>query len=234
MVQPRSRRDSPSAARVQAEPPNRSRTRLRECPSLARTHGRYRSCPAGVRRTGFGHAAGATGWPQGQRDAVGKEIAPGGINAIDDCDDTSASPCIEWAKTGSDLSINVDVFLHSSLSSEEVDLKTDLRNTFTKYNAIAARNPHLQETTSGASDEIHVNAVNLSDPTVYAGTTPTYNLSSPYHITHVEMSFNTLIFWIRTSGYSCVSGPTMCEADAGRSRIMRWATPKASGTSVRA
>ena len=64
---------------------------------------------------------------------------------VTDCLNTDSSPCIEWAKTAGNLSINVDVYLSYLLTSyPNIDLKPDVRNTFTKWNAIAARNPHLQ------------------------------------------------------------------------------------------
>jgi hypothetical protein len=64
------------------------------------------------------------------------------------CLNTSTSTCIEWAKTAQNLSINVDVYLASSLSAgSDLNLKTDVRNTLPKWDEVAARNPHLQETT---------------------------------------------------------------------------------------
>lgn len=84
------------------------------------------------------------------------QAIPPDYNSPIPCEDTDASPCIEWRKTSSNLSINVDVYLSYLLSQEEVDLKTDIRNTFPKWNEIAARNPHLQETTSTANEEVWV------------------------------------------------------------------------------
>jgi hypothetical protein len=53
--------------------------------------------------------------------------------------------CIEWPTTPGGLSVNVDVYLYTSLGQANIDLRPDVRNTFSYWNNIPARNPHLQE-----------------------------------------------------------------------------------------
>lgn len=72
------------------------------------------------------------------------------------CQNSNASPCIEWPKTAQNLSINVDVYLASSLGGANIDLRPDIRAVFPKWNEIDARNPHLQETTSTSNEEVWV------------------------------------------------------------------------------
>jgi len=95
------------------------------------------------------------------------------------CEDTVQSPCIEWAKTSQNLSINVDVYLSSLLSAEEVDFKTDVRNAFLQWNNIAARNPHLQETTSTSNEEIW---------TTTAGIDSVWFLNNPGKAGHADIT----------------------------------------------
>lgn len=131
--------------------------------------------------------------------------------------ETEPTPCIRWSKTASNLSINVDVYLHSSLSSQEINLKDIALDSMGKYNAIAARNPHLQTTTSTANDEIYVSAVSLGNPFAYGLTTSFYDPDTK-RITYSTIKLNTQIQWNTIYEYDCWSIPvspnTQCEADA--------------------
>jgi hypothetical protein len=132
------------------------------------------------------------------------------------CTDTSTWPCIEWAKTSSNLSITVDVYLHSSLLQNNIDIRTDLRNSFSEYNNIAARNPFLRETTSTSSDEIYAWAGVMSEG-VYAGTSISVQQSQPYHITHADIEFNSEIVWNRSLDFGLTypePGTTLYHADS--------------------
>jgi hypothetical protein len=102
-------------------------------------------------------------------------------------------------------------FLHD----EEVDMFTDAYNAQFTYNDIAARNPHLVQTTDSSIDDYTVTTVN--DPGLLAFndlgiTTNTIQGASPYHILHSVTKFNRNIIWNRTLNYSC-SG-TVCHGDA--------------------
>jgi predicted Zn-dependent protease len=150
--------------------------------------------------------------------ALGKhqEIPPGGPNEIGDCTDTPASPCIEWPKTGSNLSWPVDVYLSDMLPDEEVNLKTDVRNSFNEYNPIAARNPMLSESSTSGSAEV-VATLSTMDYFVYAATTWVHANSAPYHISHATITFNRAINWNRSLNFDCYSIPNdrmECKADA--------------------
>lgn len=137
-------------------------------------------------------------------------------NAPTSCTDTSSWPCIEWAKTGSNLSITAEVYLNSSLTLGVIDLHTDVRNSFPEWNNIAARNPHLQETTSTTSDEVYAWAGVMPDG-IYAGTTDSYQGSQPYHITHADIEFNSNVAWNRLLDFSVTypePGTTLYHADA--------------------
>lgn len=123
------------------------------------------------------------------------------------CTDTVQWPCVEWAKTASSLSITVQVYLENSLSLSGIDLRTDVRNSFSEWNAIAARNPHLQETSTTTSDEVYVEAGSSLPSTTYARTTCQYSGVSPYHFIHCGVLFNVNIAWNRNYDYSVVSGP---------------------------
>lgn len=131
------------------------------------------------------------------------------------CINSPQYPCIEWPTIGG-LSVNVDVYLSYLLSQEEVDLKTDVRNAFPQWNGIAARNPHLQETTSTSNEEIWVSTAGAERyyPYNYADTVIQWNPTSPYRITSAVMRFNTQIEWNRSYDYHCLSGYTVCWADA--------------------
>ena len=126
---------------------------------------------------------------------------------VTDCLDTNASPCIEWAKTGGNLSINVDVYLSYMLTDwPNIDLKPDVRNTFAKWNAVAARNPHLQETTSTSNEEIWVTIANLDNNPLIAGYTEiTYAGSAPYHIQSARVYLQSLDTWNHSYSVSCAN-----------------------------
>ena len=149
--------------------------------------------------------------------AYNQMIPPGGANAIADCTGSGASLCIRWSKTASNLSINVDVYLHSSLTSQEVNLETIALDSMGKYNAIAARNPHLQETTSTSNEEIYVRAVSFGNPYGYGSTSYELNAAGD-RITYAVIEFNTQIVWNTTYDYPCISIPVApnisCKADA--------------------
>lgn len=124
-------------------------------------------------------------------------------------------PCIEWPKTASNLSVTVQVYLASNLN-RNIDLRTDVRNSFPEWNGVAARNPHLQETTSTASDEVYVEADGLADG-VYAGTTCTYSGASPNHISYCSMVFNSNVSWNRSLNFNVdtvAGGEHVYHADA--------------------
>lgn len=124
------------------------------------------------------------------------------------CDGSANYRCIEWPTTGGGLSVNVDVYLHSSLTGvTAVNLKTDVRNTFSQWNSIAARNPHLQETTSTSNDELLVRLDSLALST-YAVTGVSYQQTSPYRILACEMVFNSNIFWNHSMNYSSFQLPS--------------------------
>lgn len=147
-------------------------------------------------------------------DAYNQAFPPGDPNTIGDCTDTGGGPCIRWAKTASNLSINVDVYLHSSLTSEEINLKTIALDSMGKYNAIAARNPHLQQTTSTSNDEIYVYVDSLSSPYTYGVTTLSVSATTD-RILFASMVFNSRIGWNTTYTYACGSAtPVFCVADA--------------------
>lgn len=133
------------------------------------------------------------------------------------CTEVAPYYCIEWPKTANNLSVNVDVYLHSSLTAiTTVNLKTDARNAWPRWNGIAARNPHLQETTSTASDEAHVYLGSLPN-NVYATTTVTYLRTSPNNITHADMRFNSAVFWNNSldfSSFQLPNGETRWRADS--------------------
>jgi hypothetical protein len=140
-------------------------------------------------------------------------VPPGGPNAIGDCADTDVSPCIEWPKTAGNLSITVDVYLSDLLEDQEVNLKTDVRNSFDEYNPLPARNPYLQErSTSGGSEVIA--SVGTYDYYVYASTTIEFDPDEPYHITSAWIRFNTAIRWNRSLNFACDDVAEWCRADA--------------------
>jgi hypothetical protein len=143
-------------------------------------------------------------------------IPPQGINAIGDCDNTAQGPCIEWPKTGSNLSWPVDVYLSDKLSGEEVNLKTDVRNSFAEYNPMPARNPYLQEISVSGSAEL-VATLSLQDFNVYASTVSTIGPSPAYHISHTLITFNSAILWNRSLDFHCyvdIFGVDHCYSDA--------------------
>jgi hypothetical protein len=136
-------------------------------------------------------------------------------NAIGDCANTSTSPCVEWAKTSGNLSVTVYMLLGHFLHDEEVDMFTDAYNAQFTYNDIAARNPHLVQTTDSSIDDFTVTTVddpNLLPFFAYAVTTNTIGSSPAYHITHSVLKFNRNIVWNRSLNFNCTS--TVCNADS--------------------
>ncbi len=145
-------------------------------------------------------------------------IPPGGWNAVGDCLGTDASPCIQWSKTAQNLSMNVDVYLSTKLSSEEVDLKTDARNSFLEYNPIAARNPHLQEIGVSRSAEIVISTQDIPftiEGCTFGYTDISYDLEpgSLHRISHAKIYLNSRIAWNRSLTFSC-DGASVGQADA--------------------
>jgi hypothetical protein len=141
---------------------------------------------------------------------------PGNPNNIGDCHDAGGGPCEHWAKTASNLSINVDVHLTTALTTEELDLQQIALGAMAQYNGVAARNPHLQQTTSSTTEEMWVTTANLNDPEVYASTVNTYNATTGL-ITYAYMKFNTQIEWNINYDYTCrfvAGGNEVCKADA--------------------
>lgn len=124
-------------------------------------------------------------------------------NSPTTCTGTPTWPCIRWPKTPSNLSVNVDVYLASSLV-QNIDLRTDVRNSISEYDAVAARNPHLQEITT-LTEDVYVGSYGLADG-VYAATTVYWQASSPYRITYVNMIFSSAMVWNRSLDFH-VSNP---------------------------
>ncbi len=140
----------------------------------------------------------------------------GNPNTVGSCTGSGVSPCIRWAKTADNLSITVDVYLDSNLTSQEVNLKTIANFVISSYNGISARNPHLATTTSLQNEDMYVQAVNLSNPLKYGGTT--YSLNSSDRIVYASVKLNTQVEWNTDYNYACRSIPaapnTVCKADA--------------------
>lgn len=160
----------------------------------------------------------ANGWSQlkyGQGEPDGQPIS---------CTDVNPYYCTEWPTTSGGLSVTVEVFLSSTLdliTSEPI--KTDFRNAWPQWNNIAARNPHLQETTSTTSDEIFVGAKffdpALGEPTwAYAYTDNVESSTNPRRIIHSEIQMNRRISWnhsrVYTVTYDSFGNPTVVRADS--------------------
>lgn len=139
-------------------------------------------------------------------------VPPGGPNAIGTCANTSASPCTEWPKTSSNLSVTLYLLNGHFLADEEVNLFTDSYNAQFVYNDIAARNPHLEQTTNSAIDDVTVTTVDFGDFQVYGSTTNSYPLTAPYNITKSVIKLNRQIKWNRSLNFACTA--TVCNADA--------------------
>lgn len=148
-------------------------------------------------------------------------IPPGGFNAIDSCDNTIQSPCIRWRKTSSNLSITVHVYLNPSIEDEEINLKGDVRDSIDAYNAIPARNPHMQDTTTFGYHEMVADTYDFDDPRIYGSTMfkpDFFGPGNPNRIDFSRIRFNKLIFWNRSLNFSCYDIPYYpykhCSADA--------------------
>lgn len=129
------------------------------------------------------------------------------------CDNSPGFPCVEWAKTASNLSINVDVYLSGTLAGS-IDLRTDVRNAMSEYNGIAARNPHLQETTTTTNDEIYVERASL--PVGWYGRSSLQWNGTTTKLIRCDMVFGSAINWNRSLdfGTTVVNGETIYKADA--------------------
>ena len=126
---------------------------------------------------------------------------------------------LEFQRSAQNSSINVDVYLASSLSAgSDLNLKTDVRNTLPKWNEVAARNPHLQETTSTSNEEIWVARANLDNDPSIAGFANLSNIGAApnYRIQSVVLYFNTLTTYNRNMDFGCapVGTGSVCWADA--------------------
>lgn len=109
--------------------------------------------------------------------------------------------CIEWPTTPGGLSVNVDVYLYSSLGAANIDLRPDVRNTFPQWNNIAARNPHLQETTSLAASEVDVWRGTTIYVDSWAETTPSPACCSGHTMTYAKTIYNDLVTWNHSYSY---------------------------------
>lgn len=122
---------------------------------------------------------------------------------------TNVSPwyCIRWPKTSANLSVDVYVFLSSSLDRiYGVDMFGDVRKTFTRWNDVPARNPHLEETYSTGADDVFVragspSACGLPDPRVLA-IARTYTSQSVNRISSADICFNSEIGWNHNLDFS--------------------------------
>ena len=133
------------------------------------------------------------------------------VNDIEqNCTDTATYPCIEWAKTANNLSINVDYYLSYTLGQEELDLRPAIRAATLQWNGVAARNPHLQETTSTSNEEVWVtvDASAFPSPCFFAVTTTPSSPTQPYHINSSVVKFNPTILW--NDSYNYTFDPSDC------------------------
>lgn len=142
------------------------------------------------------------------------------------CADTNTSPCVEWPKTAQNLSVNVDVYLSSTLANATLDLRPNIQAVFPKYNDIAARNPHLQQTTSTSDEEVWVALANIeNDPSIFgvANVRPSctpypadnWACAAPgYKIFAATIYLNSLTTWNNSYSYGCNLVLTSCWADS--------------------
>jgi len=142
------------------------------------------------------------------------------------CADTDTSPCVEWPKTAQNLSVTVDVYLSSTLANAAFDLRPNIQAIFPKYNEIAARNPHLQQTTSTSNEEVWVALDNIdNDPSIFGrarlrpscASYPVTNwaCAAPgYKIFAANLTMNSLTTWNNSYSYGCNSSLTSCWADS--------------------
>ena len=145
----------------------------------------------------------ALGWSQ----LWNNQDEPNGQGNPGSCTDVVPWECIEWPTTSGGLSVTVEVYLASSLDLITAEpIKTDLRNAWPQWNNIAARNPHYQETSSTASDEVDVSAIffdGVNQPLyAYAGTRFTISSTNIRRITHSKIIFNRRIAWNHSENYT--------------------------------
>lgn len=115
----------------------------------------------------------------------------------------------------SNLSITVDVHITNALAPEEVDLQATSLGAMAQFNAIAARNPHTQQTTSSTTEEMWVSAANFNNPRGYGRTG--YDFGANNRIVYSRIEFNTQIEWNFNYDYTCrfvAGGNEVCKADA--------------------
>ncbi len=134
------------------------------------------------------------------------------------CTDINPYYCIEWPTTPGGLSVNVDVYLDSTLDLiTSVPFKSDIRASIPQWNNIAARNPHLQETTSTTGVEALVWASLDFPSNVYGVTFNSVLSSNPRQIAFSEIIMSRQIAWNHTYTFTCYQpepGTTVCRADA--------------------
>lgn len=109
--------------------------------------------------------------------------------------------CIEWPTTSGGLSITVDVYLYSSLGQANLDLREDVRRTFTYWNDIPARNPYLRETTNVAISKLDVWRGATIYPDSWAETTPYPQPGGGHTMYYATIVFNSLVTWNRSYTY---------------------------------
>jgi hypothetical protein len=151
-----------------------------------------------------------------------KQLIPPESKPQGTCTGSPESPCIRWRKTSENLSVTIDLFLDSSLTNQEVNLATDVRNAKDAFNSLPARNPYIVVTADSSLDEITAKAVDLDNHKLAAETVYQPNFltdaSSTNLIDHAKIKFNTEIEWRRQLGAGCyVQGPyeiEVCWADA--------------------
>lgn len=113
------------------------------------------------------------------------------------CDNSPSYPCVAWPTNGS-LSVHLVVYLDPSLTSANLDLSTDVRNSITKWNAICAVNP-LLAVGSGVNYDIgEYRGTIPSDPTAWASTDV---YASGNTIVDAETTFNSTVTWNHSFSY---------------------------------
>lgn len=114
--------------------------------------------------------------------------------------------CIRWPRVLEPPSTVVTIFLGSSLTLEEVNLKPVVRDTISHFNAQPALNPWLDEVGSDCCEDIKAKTEDLNDPGVF-GFADIQNNWTTGEITHVTIVFNQEIVWKTTTGGNCYDPP---------------------------
>lgn len=111
--------------------------------------------------------------------------------------------CYRWPKTANNLSTTQYVYLHSSLTNANINLKPDVRDAMERWNDAPARNPFMVETTNVGVADVYVDRGNAATlcGLAAAWACATHVADGNLLYTYAEVHFSSSVDWNHTHYY---------------------------------